>query len=394
MGWPNRELPDRDQSGPWRVGVLFSQTGVTAAAEQTLLNGALLAIDQVNAAGGVLGREIVPVVYDPASSPKLSKRYAEQLLDVDRVSIIFGCYMSSTRKAALPVVEARGGMLFYPTLYEGFEYSVNCVYTGSAPNQNSVPLARYLLKNFGTRFALIGSNYVYPYDSNRIMADLVVQSKGRILEEIYLPLDAGDELFAGALEQIAGKEPDVIFSTVVGQGTARLYEAFRRRGLDPYRTPIASLTTSEAEIAEMSPEVAEGHITAAPYFSILDTPKNREFVAAFRVRFGADAPITAGAEAAYFQVFAFARALERAGSCDAGLLLAQLRGMEIVAPQGTVAIDGDNNHSHLWPRVAKVSAKGSFEIVWQSAARVAPDPYFITPNIQDWSVAPAGSGEI
>src|ERR1700741_3039415 len=267
-----------DNSGNWRVGVLFSQTGVTAAIERTQLNATLLAIEEINASGGVFGRRVEPVMYDPASDPKKFRTFAERLFQVDRVKLLFACYMSSTRKAVLPVVEAHRGLLFYPTLYEGFEYSLHCIYTGAAPNQNSLQLAKYLLQHYGNRFLLIGSNYIYPYESNRVMADFITQSKGKVLDELYVPLDAQAKDFNKAISKIGALKPDVVFSTVVGQSTAVFYEAYRRAGFDPTKMPIASLTTSEAEVAEMHPEAAEGHITAAPFFETSSSPSARRFV--------------------------------------------------------------------------------------------------------------------
>ena len=148
----------------WRVGLLFSQSGVTASVERTALQASLLAIEEINNSGGILDRPIEPIVTDPQSVPSLYRATAERLLTVDRVKLIFGCYMSSSRKMTIPVVEALRGILFYPTLYEGFEYSPNCIYTGACPNQNSLQLARYLLQVHGNRFVMIGSNYVYPYE--------------------------------------------------------------------------------------------------------------------------------------------------------------------------------------------------------------------------------------
>ncbi len=160
-------------SESWRVGVLFSETGVTGAVEKTQRFATLLAIDEINAAGGVLDRMIEPVAYDPKSTPNLYKELAVKLCDEDRVRVVFGCHMSSTRKAVLPVIEAREALLFYPTLYEGFEYSRHCIYTGAAPNQNSVQrLVDFLTKHYGKRVFLVGSNYVYPYESNRTISDL------------------------------------------------------------------------------------------------------------------------------------------------------------------------------------------------------------------------------
>ena len=157
----------------WKVGILFSKTGVTSVIEKTQLNATLLAIREINSNGGVNGRNIKPIYYDPQSNPENFRRLANRLITKDSANIIFGCYMSSTRKAVLPIVENHNGLLWYPTLYEGFEYSKNVIYTGAAPNQNSMFLARYLLNQYGNRFYFIGSNYIYPYESNRIMKDIL-----------------------------------------------------------------------------------------------------------------------------------------------------------------------------------------------------------------------------
>src|SRR6266851_3628864 len=271
-----------NNDGPWRVGVLFSQTGVTSAIEQSQLNATLLAIEEINSGGGVLDRMIQPVIYDPASDPKQFRTLAERLFQVDRIRLLFGCYMSSTRKAVLPVAESHRGLLFYPTLYEGFEYSRHCIYSGAAPNQNSLQLARYLLSTFGNRLFLVGSNYIYRCDCKRLMTDFVMQGHGKILDEIYVPLQSAAADFEKVIRRIKKTAPDVIFSTVVGAGTQVFYEAYRAAGFDPAKMPIASLTTSEAEVAGMSAEAAEGHITAAPFFETLPSASARRFVGSFK----------------------------------------------------------------------------------------------------------------
>lgn len=372
---------------PWRFGLLCSQTGVTARVETTQLNASLLAIEQINGAGGVAGRLIEPIVCDPASNPKQSAALAEGLLSQGSARLLFGCYMSSTRKAVLPLVEAYRGLLFYPTLYEGFEYSKHCIYTGAAPNQNSMQLAKYLFGAYGRRFFFVGSNYVYPYESNRIMAELVRQAGGAVLDEIYVPLAPKPADFSKAIREIARTEPDVIFSTVVGEGTAMFYDAFHRAGFDPVRLPIASLTTGEAEVADMAPEAACGHVTAAPFFDILPGPAAASFVSAYRARFGAGAPVPAAAEAAYFQMMLAAKAIGRAGADDPRLVQAALAGCDYDAPQGRVRIDRDNNHTYLWPRVARLNAQGRFEVVWNARAPIKPDPYRVTQTLDEWSGA-------
>ena len=202
------------------------------------------------------------------------------------------------------------------------------------------------------------------------MADLIAQAKGKVLDELYVPLDAKAKDFDKPISKIASLKPDVVFSTVVGQSTAIFYEAYRRAGFDPNQMPIASLTTSEAEVAEMSPEAAEGHITAAPFFEALATSAARRFISAYKLRYGPNAPVTAGAEAAYFQVHLAAGALARAGTDDPERLLPALRDAEFDAPQGRVRIDASNNHTYLWPRVAKLDARGKFQIVWNPGVRV------------------------
>lgn len=371
----------------WRVGVLFSQTGVTRDVETAQLRATLIAIDEVNQAGGVAGRPVEAVVRDPASNAREFRRLAEELIREEGVSAIFGCYMSNARKAVLPVVEANRALLFYPTLYEGFEYSASCIYTGAAPNQNSLQLARYLLDHYGRRFLMVGANYVYPYETNRIMADLVTAAGGKVVDEIYVPVEAKSEDFDRVMRRIVQTSPDVVFSTVVGTATATLYEAYARAGIDRARTPIASLTTGEAELAAMSADVAEGHITAAPFFEALATPAAQRFVRAFKARFGEDAPVPAAAEAAYFQFHIAARARAEAGGDDPRVLVEAVRGQEFDAPQGRVRVDPQNNHTWLWPRVARVDAARRFQTVWDPGVRVKPDPYCVVQSLDDWSAA-------
>jgi branched-chain amino acid transport system substrate-binding protein len=283
--------------------------------------------------------------------------------------------MSSTRKAVLPVIEARDALLFYPTLYEGFEYSRHCIYTGAAPNQNSVQLVDFLTRHYGKRVFLVGSNYVYPYESNRTISDLFLQLGGQVLDELYVPLNLKAEDVAKIIAHIRAAQPDVIYSTIVGDGIIPFYTAFKEAGFDASTMPISSQSTSEADVIRMRPDVAEGHITAAPFFASLDTPRARAFVSAYKKSYGRDMPPTAPAEAAYFQVYLYAAALGRAGSDRLEELLPALYEAEYDAPQGVVKIDRLTNHTHLWPRVARVNAQGIYEIVHDPSLRVAPDPF-------------------
>lgn len=372
-------------NAPLRVGILFSKTGVTSDIESSQLQGTLLAFDEINAAGGVDGRELQPVYYDPGSSPGTYKTLAEKLMVDDGVRIILGCYMSSERKAVLPVVERWNGLLFYPTLYEGFEYSRNVIYTGAAPNQNSVQLAEYMMREFGSRVYMVGSDYIYPYESNRIMSDLLLERGGEKTGERYLKLNAGPEDFLEVLKDIKNKRPDFIFSTVVGQATGAFYRAYAEIGLDPAAMPIASLTTSETEVRQMGAGVAAGHITAATYFQSIDSDANQRCVTKLRQRFGSDTITNMCWEAAYFQTYLLAAGLSAAGTDNVQQLVPALLGMEFMAPQGMVKIDAENHHAYLTPRIGRVRNDGQFDILHEAKQPVKPDPYLVEHSLEDWS---------
>ncbi|MGV6873508.1 transporter substrate-binding domain-containing protein [Pseudochelatococcus sp. B33] len=367
----------------WKIGVLFSDTGVTTVIEKSQKMGALLAIAEINAEGGVDGRLLQPVSYDPGSIPVEYGRLAEKLIVEDGVSVIIGCYMSSARKEVLPIIERRNALFFYPTLYEGFEYSPNVIYGGACPNQNSVPLAIYLMENYGHRFYFVGSDYIYPRESNRVMRNIVRQGGGEIVGEHYLPLSATKADFHALLGDIAGKGPNVIFSTVVGEGTINFYTAYHEAGGDPATLPIASLTTNEAEVHRIGAAASAGHITAAPYFRSIDTPANRRFLESFVARFGSETSVTSCCEAAYFQVHMFAQALKRVRTLDPDRLRETLLGSTWEAPQGSIKIDPDNNHTYLHSRIAKVDAAGEFIVEREVVRPIKPDPYLVSPDLND-----------
>lgn len=359
------------------MGVLFSRSGHMALIEETQYRGTMLAIEEINEAGGINGRELRAVVCDPASDNALFRAYARKMLTEDSITSIFGCYTSSSRKAVLPIVERLNGLLWYPTLYEGFEYSPNIIYTGAAPNQNSLALFDYLSRNYGTRFYFVGSDYVYPRESNRIMRDLVLQAGGEVAGETYVPLNAQRLHFLPVLRDIKQAAPDVIFSTVVGEATVYFYQAFAECGLDSRKMPIASLTTSEAEIAAMGFDVGEGHITAASYFQGAGGCREADFIDRYKRRYGESESTNMCVEAAYFQVHLFAMALKQVNTLETAVLRPAVLGSVIDAPQGKVSINLLSSHADVWSRVGRANRAGQFSIVQQSPARIASDPFLI-----------------
>lgn len=371
---------DKLTGEPWRVGVLFSQTGFMALIEETQFRGTMIAIEEINDRGGINGREIQPVIYDPASDNALFRHQARRMLAEDGLSTIFGCYTSSSRKAVLPVVERLNGLLWYPTIYEGFEYSPNIIYTGAAPNQNSLALCDFLTENFGTRFYFVGSDYVYPRESNRIMGELLADRGGEVVGESYVPLNAKRQDFFPIMRDIANLQPDVIFSTVVGNATVHFYQTYHDFAFRPEVMPIASLTTTEAEIRAMGFDVGEKHITAAPYFQSLKNDRNADFVRRYKQRFGETEQTNMCVEAAYFQVHMFANALQMTNSLDPDILRPMVLGQKLDAPQGEVSIDPKCSHTNVWSRIGRATRTGQFEILRQSLAPVLADPFLIGAN--------------
>lgn len=377
---------ERDENSPvsvarddaWVVGLLFSRSGPMAIPSSQHIRGATLAIEEINAAGGVLGRPLAAIEYDTRSDPALYRRYADRLLTEDAVTVMVGCCTSLSRKAVLPAIERRNGLLWYPDLYEGFEFSPNVIYTGAATNQNSVPLARHLFRRGARRFVLLGSDYVYPREANRVMRDLVERQGGTVLDELYLPLTARDDAFDRLVDRVKALRPDAVFSTVVGDGIGRFLMRYADAGIDPADIPVASHNVTEAELIAIGRPECAGHITAAPYFGSIDSPANHAFTDAFRRRFGATTPISQYAASGYTAMRLFAAALALAGGMDTQRIMRCARGLELEAPHGRVTIDPENNHTWLTPRVGVWNGKDAFNIVWAAAQPVQPDPWLVS----------------
>ncbi|CAM2155104.1 Aliphatic amidase expression-regulating protein [Pararobbsia alpina] len=360
--------------GDWRIGVLFSRAGVTAATETEHFYGTVLAIEEINSAGGVAGGMLDPVVYDPKGDLDEYRRLSARMLQEDDVTVIFGCSTSSSRKAVLPVIERNNALLWYCSIYEGFEYSPNVIYTGAVPNQNSMQLAAWLLRNQKRRFFLVGADYIYPRESNRIMRDMVEQHGGEIIDEVYLPPDADPADLVNVVKDIQSVQPDVVFSTLIGRGARAFYTLYREHGIDPAEVPIASLTMTEGETSLIGAELCGGHIVSASYVNTVDQAGNRRFLESWRARFG-DQPASMWSEMAYNQVHLFALALERARSLDTAKLVEAVHEVEFDSPEGLLRIDPENNHAVLTPRIAVCQPDGSFRVVWESRQPVRPDPY-------------------
>ncbi|MEH7834622.1 transporter substrate-binding domain-containing protein [Rhizobium laguerreae] len=370
-------------SSEWRVGVLFSRSGISEITETEHFLGTALAIEEVNAAGGVLGKPIVPIAYDPGGDQTAYRNLARRLLADDDVNIIFGASMSASRKAVLPIVERHNGLLFYPSMYEGFEYSENVVYTGATLNQNTFALAEYLLRHHGRRILFVGADYIYPRESNRVMRDVVEAKGGEVVSERYLPLHADEQTLRSVISDIVRLKPDAIFSTIIGRPAQRFYRMYAEAGIDRRRVPIASLTMAESEIREIGADACTGHILSATYFQTVENEANERFVGAFKARFGQDFTTSVWSQPAYAQVHLFARALARAGSLETHRISEEILQEDFLAPEGRINFDADTRHLWLHPRIGVARADGLFDIARQAPGPIRPDPYLTASRFED-----------
>lgn len=371
----------------WKVGVLFSRSGVAGLTETEHFLGTALAVEEINGAGGVRGRPIEPVCLDPAGDPQAYRALARRLLADEGVGVIFGCSLSASRKAVLPLVERHDGLLWYPSIYEGFEYSESVLYTGATLNQSVFPLADHLLRRHGPRIFIVGSDYIYPRESNRVMRDLVESRGGSVVGERYVALDPDSDALRALVAEIKRFAPDAVFSTVVGRGAQQLYRLYAEAGIDRARHPIASLTMAEGEIAAIGPHLCDGHILAGTYFGSLVGDHNRRFASAFRARFG-DRPTSMWSETAYAQVHLFARALTQAGTLDPRRLGEAALRSGFAAPEGDLVFDAENRHLWLTPGIGVARPDGQFDVVWRADAPVRPDPWLASTRFEtDWARA-------
>jgi len=360
-----------------KIGVLFSQSGPMAISESSHLRGVLLACEEVNHNGGIGGKKLEPIILDPAGDDLLYAKMATELLLKHRVNVIFGCCLSSSRKAVLPIIERFNGILFYPSVYEGFEYSPNVIYGGGVPNQLVLPLLKYIFNNYGKNIALIGLDYLYPREINRVVNEFLNASGGKVVAEKYLNFSADAADLRLNLNDILKNKPDVIFSTVVGLDSINLYSVYEELEFDGVKPPLASLTAVESSIRALDLDKREGHISVASYFSSLETEANKAFIKKFKTRFGENTSPCVFSEVAYSLVNVFASALLSSKYDDTESILAALSEAPIESPSGDLFLDLNTNHLTLRPYVAKSNREGSYDILWESPSVIKADPYLI-----------------
>ncbi|WP_302841401.1 urea ABC transporter substrate-binding protein [uncultured Ruminococcus sp.] len=365
-----------------KVGLLHSLTGSMAISEKSVRDAEVLAIKEINAAGGVNGKQIEYVEEDGASEPSTFATKAEKLIDSEGVSTIFGCWTSSSRKAVKPIVEEYGSLLWYPVQYEGMESSSNIVYTGAAPNQQIVPAIDYLLDQGYKKFFLLGSDYVFPRTANMIINAQLEAKGAEAVGEEYADMDQTD--FAAIISKIEAAKPDVIINTLNGTGNVSFFKQMSEKNYTSNDYMTMSFSIAEEEVATIGADILKGHMVSWNYYQTTDTEKNKEFVKAYKDAYGENRVTSDPAEAAYDAVYLWKAACEKADSFEPEDVIKAVESGEISfdAPEGTVTIQGDNHHLVKPVRIGQVGDDGLINEIYATDP-VAPDPYLST---YDWAV--------
>jgi urea transport system substrate-binding protein len=396
--------PKGKETGPIKVGILHSLSGTMAISETSLKDVALMTIESINKAGGVLGRQLEPVVVDPASNWPLFAEKARELVQKDAVSVVFGCWTSVSRKSVLPVFEELNGLLFYPVQYEGEESSFNVFYTGAAPNQQAIPAVEYLMGEKGggaKRWVLLGTDYVYPRTTNKILR-YFLKGKGvseDAIMEKYTPFGHADyQTIVSDIKKFAASGPTAVVSTINGDSNVPFYKELANQGLKAKDIPVVAFSVGEEELRGIDTKPLVGHLAAWNYFMSIDNPENKKFIAEWKEYAkaknlpDAEKRVTNDPmEATYIGIKMWAQAAEQAGTTDVDAVRQAVAGQMVKAPSGfDIVMDGKNHHLHKPVYIGEVQADGQFKVVWKTDGPIVAAPWspFVPDSakkIADWT---------
>ncbi len=379
-----------------KVGVLHSLSGTMAISETALKDVALMTIEEINAAGGVMGKKLEPVVVDPASNWPLFAEKARQLITQDKVAVVFGCWTSVSRKSVLPVFKELNGLLFYPVQYEGEELEKNVFYTGAAPNQQAIPAVEYLMSKEGggaKRFFLLGTDYVYPRTTNKILRAFL-KSKHvaeKDIEEVYTPFGHSDyQTIVANIKKFAAGGKTAVISTINGDSNVPFYKELGNAGLKATDVPVVAFSVGEEELRGVDTKPLVGHLASWNYFMSLKNPTNTAFTKAYRQYAkkkglaNADKVVTNDPmEATYVGMHMWKQAVEKARSTDVDKVIAAVAGQTFKAPSGfALKMDETNHHLHKPVFIGEIRPDGQFNVVWKTKAPVRAQPWspFIPGN--------------
>ena len=364
-----------DSGDAVKIGLLNSLTGTMAISEVTVSNSLKMAVKEINASGGIMGKKLEIVQEDGASDPTVFADKARKLIEQDHVKAVFGGWTSSSRKAMLPVFEELDNILFYPVQYEGLESSHNIFYTGATTNQQIVPALEWLKtnKNIKTLY-LVGSDYVFPRTANSEIKAWAAANGVQIIGEDYVPLSS-DADPTTMVNKVKSAKPDAVFNTLNGDANVKFFTQLKAAGVSADTTPVVSVSIGEEEVAGVGVSNLVGQYTAWNYYQTVDSPANKKFVAAFKAEYGDSKHTSDPMEAAYASMYLYKGAVEKAGSFDPEKVIAAAGGISFDAPEGKVTINGDNHHIAKTFLMGKVNSSGGIDVVGSSSGPIEPDPY-------------------
>ncbi len=354
-----------------------------AVSESGVVDAALLAVEELNKRGGVLGRPVEAVVADGRSDDTVFMQEAERLINQEQVVTLFGCWTSSSRKQVKSVVEEKDHLLIYPVQSEGMEQSPNIIYTGAAPNQQIIPAVGWayaFLKK--RRFYFIGSDYVFPRAAGAVIKDELKEMGVELVGETYVPLGHAD--FKEIAQKIVDSKADIILNTINGQSNTSFFHDLRNAGVKSAAVPTISFSIAEPELRNLDIKKLTGDYAAWSYFQALDSAVNADFVQKFQKKYNATRPISDPMEAGYFSVLLWAQAVERAGEADVTKIRTAMRDQKLAAPEGEVRIDAETGHTWKAVRIGQIGDDGNFSIVWSSQNPQEPEPFPDTRTREQW----------
>ncbi|MCS6820635.1 MAG: urea ABC transporter substrate-binding protein [Microscillaceae bacterium] len=374
----------RTDKGIIKVGVLHSLSGTMAISERAVANATLMAIDEINQAGGILGKKIEAILVDGKSDWGHFAREAERLITQEKVSVIFGCWTSASRKTVKPIFESYNHLLFYPVQYEGLETSPNIVYTGAAPNQQVIPATKWAFDNIGKRFFIVGSDYVYPRVASQIIQDIIKSLGGEVVGDEYILLGSKD--VKPVIDKILKTKPDVIMNNINGDSNVEFFKQLRAAGITNKQIPTFSFSIAEDELRSLDRTLMAGDYTAWNYFQSIDTERNKTFVENYKKKYGKDAVTDDPIEAGYISVYLWKAAVEKAGTEATNEVRKNLADRSFIAPEGLVYIDGETQHTWKTVRIGKFRLDGQVDIIWSSDKPIRPIPYPTSRSQSEWNL--------
>lgn len=363
---------------PIKIGILHSLSGDLAISEKPIANATLLAIMEINDAGGILGKKIEPILADGKSNENTFAQEAERLITQEKVVAIFGGWTSPSRIAVKNIVEKYNSLFFYPVQFEGLELSNNIVYIGTTPNQQIIPGVTWCIQHLGKKFFLVGTDHIL----HEIIKDIVYAHDGEIVGIEYLALH--DKNVEPIIEKIIASKPDVILNNIEGEANIAFFTKLRAKGITPEKIPSMSFSISEPELQLFNTGSMIGDYATWSYFESIDNHENKIFVKKIETMYGKDQRISDAMEAAYFTIFILKQAIEKAQSLTTDLIRKSLYDQAFNAPQGLVHIAQNSLHTWSTVRIGKIRSDKQFTILWNSEKSIKPMAYPISRSIAEW----------